>query len=99
MRKPVSINIVTTKDDFKIKLKDITITNLNHIVLSHIDINSIRNKFELPAEAVMGNVDILMVTEAKIDKSFPTSQFITPDFTSPCRFHGTKNGRWNTCLY
>ena len=92
MRKPVSINIVTTKDDFKIKLKDITITNLNRLVLSHIDINSIRNKFELPAEAVMGNVDILMVTEAKIDKSFPTSQFIIPDFTSPYRFHETKNG-------
>ena len=49
---------------------------LNRIVISHININSIINKFELLAEAVMGNVDILMVTEIKIDKSFPTSQFI-----------------------
>ena len=86
MRKPVSVTTVTTKDDFKTKLKDIRITNLNRIVISHININSIRNKFELLAEAVMGNVDILMVTETKIDKSFPTSQFIVLSFTSPYRF-------------
>ena len=92
MRDPVSINTVTTNDDFKTKLKDIRITNLNRIVISHININSIRNKFELLAEAVMGNVDILMVTETKIDESFPASQFITPGFTSPYRFDRTKDG-------
>ena len=89
MREPVSINTVTTNDDFKTKLKDIRITNLNHIVISHININSIRNKFELLAEAVMGIVIILMVTEAKIDESF---LFIIPGFTSSCRFDRTKDG-------
>ena len=92
MREPVSINTVTTNDNFKTKLKDIRITNLNRIVISHININSIRNKFELLAEAVMGNVEILMVTETKIDESFPTSQFIIPGFTSPYRFDRTKDG-------
>ena len=66
MREPVSVTTVTTKDDFKTKLKDIRITNLNRIVISHININSIRNKFELLAEAVMENVDVLMVTETKM---------------------------------
>ena len=92
MREPVSINTVTTNDDFKTNLKDIRITNLNRIVISHININSIRNKFELLAEAVMGNVDILMVTETKIDESFPTNQFIILGFTSPYRFDRTKDG-------
>ena len=92
MREPVSINTVTTNDYFKAKLKDIRITNLNRIVIAHININFIRNKFELIAEAVMGNVDILMVTETKIDESFPTSQFIIPGFTSPYRFDRTKDG-------
>ena len=92
MRETVSINTVTTNDDFKTKLKDIRITNLNRIVVSHIKINSIRNKFEFLAEAVMGNVDILMVTETKIDESFPTSQFIIPGFSSPYRFDITKDG-------
>ena len=63
MREPVSITTDIIKNDFKTKLKDISITNLNRIIISHININSIRNKFELLAEVVMGNVDILMVTE------------------------------------
>ena len=48
--------------------------------------------FELLAEAVKGNVDFLMVTETKIDKSFPTSQFIVLSFTSPYRFGRIKEG-------
>ena len=33
-----------------------------------------------------------MVTETKIDESFPTSQFIIPGLTSPYRFGRTKDG-------
>ena len=68
IREPVSITTVTTKNEFKTKLKDIRIANLNCTVISHINISSIRNKFEFLAEAVTGNVDILMVTKTKIDK-------------------------------
>ena len=39
----------------------------------------------------MGNVDII-VTETKIDKSFITSQFIVPGFTSPFCFDRSKDG-------
>ena len=67
MRDQVSITTVASKDGFKTKPKDMRIANLNRIVIPDININSIRNKFELLAEAVMGNVDILMVTETKID--------------------------------
>ena len=73
MREPVSITTVTTKNNFKTKLKDIRITNLNRIVISHIHINAMRNKFELLVEAVVGNIDILVVTKTKIDKSFPAT--------------------------
>ena len=47
MPESVSITTVTTKDDFKIKLKHIRITNLNRIVVSLINMKFIRNKFEL----------------------------------------------------
>ena len=93
MREPVSINTIKANYNFKTKLKDIRIANLNRIDISHININSIRNKFELLAEAVTGNADILIVTETKIDESFPTSQFIIPGFTSPYRFDTTEDGR------
>ena len=80
MPESVSITTVTTKDDFKIKLKHIRIINLNRIVVSLINMKFIRNKFELFAEAVMGN-NILMVTETRIGEFFLTSQFIIPGFT------------------
>ena len=38
MPEPVTINTVTSNDDFKTKLKDIRITNLNRIVIFHINI-------------------------------------------------------------
>ena len=92
MQEPVSITTVTSKDDFKRKLKDIRIANLNRIVISHININSIGNKFKLLAEAVVGNADNLRVTETKVDKSSPTGQFIIPCFASPYHFDRTKEG-------
>ena len=90
----VSITTVTSKGNFKTKLKAIRIAHLNRIVISQININSIRNKFELLTEAVMGNVDILMVTETKIDKSFPTRPFIITGFTSAYHFDRTNEGGW-----
>ena len=66
----------TIKNDFKTKLKDIRIPNLNRTVISHINVNSIRNKFEHFAEAVMANVDILMVTETKIDNLFQQANLL-----------------------
>ena len=53
--------------------------------MAHLNINSIRNKIELLSEAVTGNIDILMISETKIDESFPTSQFIISGFSSPLR--------------
>ena len=92
MGEPFSITTVTTKDDFKTKLKDTKLTNLNCIATSYVNINSVINKFELLDEAVMGNVDILMVTETKFDEYLPTSQFVILGFTSPYRFDRAKDG-------
>ena len=49
--------------------------NQNKLVIIHININSLRNKFELPTEKTKGNVDILLISETKINESFPDSQF------------------------
>ena len=40
-------------------------------VIGHININSIRNKFEMLFTMVKDNIDILMVSETKLDSSFP----------------------------
>ena len=50
-----------------------------------VNINSIQNKFENLCELVAGNVDILCITEKKLDPSFPNSQFLIPAFHKPLR--------------
>ena len=59
--------------------------NLNRIILAHLNINSIRNKFDLLANQITGNVDVLVISETKIDASFPIDQFKIPGFSTPFR--------------
>ena len=59
-----------------IHLKSIRIRNLNKIVIGHLNINSLRNKFDFLVTQVKGYVDILMISETKLDESFPTGQFL-----------------------
>ena len=49
--------------------------SIGHLILAHININSIRYKFDQLVYGVKGKVDVLMITETKLDDSFPTMQF------------------------
>ena len=59
-----------------IHLKSIRIRNLNKIVIGHLNINSLRNKFDFLVTQVKGYIDILMISETKLDESFPIGQFL-----------------------
>ena len=42
---------------------------------------------------MIGNkIDILMISESKLDDTFPTSQFVIDSFTEPFRLDCTRNG-------
>ena len=73
-------------------LKSLRIRNLNKIVAGHLNINSIRNKFDFLAHQVKGNTDILMISETKLDESFPPSQFFLDGYSVPFRFDRNGNG-------
>ena len=73
-------------------MKKLRIKNLKRVIISQINLNSIRNKIELLSEADLGNIDILMVSETKIDMSFPTSQFVIQGFAEPFRLDRTNTG-------
>ena len=83
---PTSFNSETKEYDFKQHLICIRKKNLDRIIIAQLNINSIRNKFELLSDATIGNIDILMVSETKIDESFPISQFVIDGFSTPFRF-------------
>ena len=53
------------KIDAKTVFKSIRQENTNRLVFAHININSLRNKFELLADQVKGNIDVLMMPEKK----------------------------------
>ena len=45
--------------------------NLNKLIIPHLNVNSLRNKLEFLKEQIHDNVDILMISESKIDAIFP----------------------------
>ena len=49
-------------EDFSSLLRDISRKNLNRIKIGQININSIRNNFDLLVPAVVRNLEILLVT-------------------------------------
>ena len=50
-------------NNFNDTLKKIRKKNLNRVIISQININCIKNRIVLLLEAVLGNIDILMVSQ------------------------------------
>ena len=72
-------------ENFKYYLSSLRRKNLNRVILAQLNINSIRNKFDLLAEGIKGKVDVLMISETKTDETFPSKQFYIEGFTPPYR--------------
>ena len=73
-------------------LSKLRIKNVNRLIVAHININSIRNKFELLAQNIATNIDILMISETKIDESFLIGQFLIKGFSTPYRLDRNDKG-------
>ena len=57
-----------------------------------MNLNSIKSKSELLKDQIKGNIDILMISETKIDDTFPYSQFVIKGFSTPYRLDRDSNG-------
>ena len=66
--------------------------NLNKLVVAHLNINSLRLKFDGLAQKITGNVDILMISQTKLDNSFPESQFLIEGYSKPYRIDRNCHG-------
>ena len=74
-----------SNENFKYYFSSLRRKNLNRVILAQLNINSIRNKFNLLAEGIKGKVDVLMISETKIDETFPSRKFYVKGFSSPYR--------------
>ena len=73
-------------------LKDTRVSNINRLIFGHLNINSLINRFNFPCEQIKGYIDIFMLSESKVDDSFPLGQFLFDGFHEPFRFDDDKNG-------
>ena len=62
-------------------LKNTRQKHSNRLVIAQLNINSIRNKFTSLSNMIKDNIDILLISESKIDSSFPTVQFHIDGYT------------------
>ena len=62
------------------------------LAIAYLNINSIRNKFELLEPIILDSVDILVIVETKLDSNFATNQFIIDGFSPPYRYDRNGNG-------
>ena len=90
--KPASTTSESKESEPKSRLQEIRTRNVNRVIIGHLNINSIRNKFKLLSEQVRDNIDVLMISETKIDESFAVSQFLTDGFSTPFRLDRNDNG-------
>ena len=73
-------------------LRDIRTSNINRLVFGHLNINSLRTKFDFLCEKIVGSIDVFMISESKLDDSFPHGQFLIDGFHTSFRFDRNKNG-------
>ena len=69
----------------KVILKRLKIVNPQNLILGHLNINSIRYKFECLKSIIGSNIDLLMISETKLNYSFPNSQFLMTGYHPPYR--------------
>lgn len=70
---------------------------MNCPIVAQLNINFIR-KFQFLEKKVCDNLDILVISETKVDDSCPSTQFLLNGFLKPYRLDRGYNGR-GTLLY
>ena len=74
-------------------IENIRLKNPNRLIIAQLNINSLRYKFDSLVEILHSNVDILLISETKIDFSFPTAQFKIERYTT-YRLDRNSNRGW-----
>ena len=74
-------------------LREIRVKNTKRIIIGHLDIKSLRNKFEMLEEIIKDKIDIFLIFETKHGSSFLAGQFMIKGYSTPFRLDTNQNGR------
>ena len=95
----ISDKISPDNSDNLSQLNFLRIQNPNKVLLGHININSIRHKFDMLSDIIKEKLDIFLITETKLNGSFPTNQFLMAGYSPPYRRDRRFNGGGGLLLY
>ena len=73
-------------------LNDVREKNINRPIIGQLNINLISNKFHFLESEASKHLDVLLISETKIDESFPPAQFLLDGFSRPYRLDRCANG-------
>ena len=51
------------------------LNNFSRLVFAHLNMNFVKNKFKLLIDIIKYNIDILRISETKLNSSVPNGQF------------------------
>ena len=52
-------------------MNEISLKNINNAAIAYLNVNSYSNKYDSLKALIPGNVDIMILSETKLDDSFP----------------------------
>ena len=88
----LGVNGTDMKDDPYSIINNFKIKNHNRVIFAHLNINSLRNKFDMLSDIVKNKIDILCISETKLNDTFPSSNFFIPGYSAPYRLDRSGNG-------
>ena len=56
-------------------IRKLKLSKPHRIILGHLNVNSLRNKFESVVDVIQGTLGSFLLSETKIDESFSDKQF------------------------
>ena len=74
------------------ELKKIRLKNLKYVIIRNLNINSISGKFDQLKCLISNHVDILVLTETKLDEMFTRFSFLVDGFSLPFRLDRNQKG-------
>ena len=86
---PLEIN---DSDDPKSLLQKLRVKHRDRPIIAHLNINFLNPKFEPLQDIIKENVDIMLISETKLDDTFPAGTFFIEGYKEPIRLDRNRNG-------
>ena len=75
----------SNRSNATVSLRNLRLENPNRIMIGQLNINSIRNKLEMLTSLITNEIDVFLLSEIKIDETFPLEQFLISGFAKLLR--------------